>query len=182
MALTDVGECASSQGLFHVTTAARSAALRRSESRRGMFEACAEPDRQPSPRLISRSPFLPQVPGSIIKNCVGSLAGQGDDPVDYRRVAVVLVVPHRYTAITQILIDPTGLSRGRQRSYSDQSSKRRSRVASREPVRVLTSDGVLRRVAKADGLENDPEFIGHRAGDAPTALPGPSTSSSAASK
>jgi hypothetical protein len=107
MALTDVGECASSQGLFHVTTAARSAALRRSESRRGMFEACAEPDRQPSPRLISRSPFLPQVPGSIIKNCVGSLAGQGDDPVDYRRVAVVLVVPHRYTAITQILIDPT---------------------------------------------------------------------------
>jgi hypothetical protein len=107
MALTDVGECASSQGLFHVTTAARSAALRRSESRRGMFEACAEPDRQPSPRLISRSLFLPQVPGSIIKNCVGSLAGQGDDPVDYRRVAVVLVVPHRYTAITQILIDPT---------------------------------------------------------------------------
>jgi len=27
--------------------------------------------------------------------------------VDYRRVAVVLVVPHRYTAITLILIDPT---------------------------------------------------------------------------
>jgi hypothetical protein len=107
MALSDVGECASSQGLFHVTTAARSAALRRSESRRGMFEACAEPDRQPSPPLISRSPFLPHGPGSIIKNCVGSLAGQGDDPVDYRRVAVVLVVPHRYAAITLILIDPT---------------------------------------------------------------------------
>lgn len=27
--------------------------------------------------------------------------------MDYRRVAVVLVVPHHYTAITQILIDPT---------------------------------------------------------------------------
>jgi polysaccharide biosynthesis transport protein len=33
-------------------------------------------------------------------------------------------------------------------------------------VRVLTSDGVLRRVVKAEGLENDGDFVGHWAGDA----------------
>ena len=75
------------------------------------------------------------------------------------RVLLVLSCRHRYTAVTQILIDPTDLRAHRQRTGAGKSSQRRQPCLQVESqVRVLTSDSVLRRVVKTEGLNKDPEF------------------------
>jgi uncharacterized protein involved in exopolysaccharide biosynthesis/Mrp family chromosome partitioning ATPase len=72
----------------------------------------------------------------------------------------VLVVPHRYTALTQILIDPTDLHAvGNELTPANQANDA-ALMQVESQVRVLTSDSVLRRVIKAESLDLDPEFAG----------------------
>ena len=73
-------------------------------------------------------------------------------------VLFVVLVPHRYTATTQILIDPTDL-RAVATDLSPANQANDAAVLQVESqVRVLTSDSVLRRVVKAELLDHDPEF------------------------
>lgn len=75
-------------------------------------------------------------------------------------VAFVLIVPHRYTAVTQILIDPTDLHAvGNELTPTNQANDATVLLVESQ-VRVLTSDSVLRRVVKTEGLDKDPEFAG----------------------
>jgi len=72
----------------------------------------------------------------------------------------VLAVPHRYTATTQILIDPTDLHAvGNELSPTSQMSDV-AVLQVESQVRVLTSDSVLRRVIKTEALDHDAEFAG----------------------
>jgi uncharacterized protein involved in exopolysaccharide biosynthesis/Mrp family chromosome partitioning ATPase len=81
-------------------------------------------------------------------------------------VLFVKLAPHRYTAVTQILIDPTDLHAvGNDLTPINQANDA-TVLQIESQVRVLTSDGVLRRVVKAEGLDHDPEFVGKIAGDA----------------
>jgi polysaccharide biosynthesis transport protein len=72
----------------------------------------------------------------------------------------VLIAPHRYTAVTQILIDPTDLRAvGNDLNPSNQTNEA-AVLQIESQVRVLTSDSVLQRVIKAEALDRDPEFVG----------------------
>jgi succinoglycan biosynthesis transport protein ExoP len=80
-------------------------------------------------------------------------------------VMFVLMVPHRYTAVTQILIDPTDLHAvGNELTPTNQANDATVLLVESQ-VRVLTSDSVLRRVVKAEALDKDPEFVGQAAGE-----------------
>ena len=72
----------------------------------------------------------------------------------------IILVPHRYTAVTQILIDPTDLHAvGSDLTPPNQMSDA-AVLQVESQVRVLTSDSVLRRVIATEGLDRDPEFAG----------------------
>ncbi len=72
----------------------------------------------------------------------------------------ILAVPYRYTATTQILIDPTDLRAvGSELSPTNQMSDI-AVLQVESQVRVLTSDSVLRRVIKTEALDRDAEFAG----------------------
>jgi len=82
-------------------------------------------------------------------------------------VVVVLAVPHRFTAATQILIDPTDLHAvGNDPNPANQTNDA-AVLQVESQVRVLGSDSVLRRVVSAESLDHDPEFVGE-----PSALRG----------
>src|SRR5580704_13628003 len=73
--------------------------------------------------------------------------------------AFVLLVPHKYTATTQILIDPMDL-RGAQSDISPTIPQSDAAVLQVESqARVIASDNVLRRVVASEGLDHDPEFM-----------------------
>ncbi|MGD0333881.1 MAG: exopolysaccharide transport family protein [Xanthobacteraceae bacterium] len=75
-------------------------------------------------------------------------------------VLIVLVVPHRFTAVTQILIDPTDLHAvGNDPNPSNQTNDA-AVLQVESQVRVLGSDSVLRRVISAESLDRDTEFVG----------------------
>jgi uncharacterized protein involved in exopolysaccharide biosynthesis/Mrp family chromosome partitioning ATPase len=77
----------------------------------------------------------------------------------------VLTAPHRYTAVTQILIDPTDLHAvGKDLTPASQSNDV-AVLQVESQVRVLMSDSVLLRVVKAEMLDRDPEFAGRWLGD-----------------
>ena len=71
---------------------------------------------------------------------------------------LVLVVPHRYTAATQILIDPTDLHAIGNDLTPTNLANDANVLQVESQVRVLTSDSVLRRVVKTEGLDKDTEF------------------------
>ena len=72
----------------------------------------------------------------------------------------VVLVPHQYTAVTQILIDPTDLHAvGNDLTPSNQMSDA-AVLQVESQVLVLTSDKVLRRVIATEGLDRDTEFAG----------------------
>jgi uncharacterized protein involved in exopolysaccharide biosynthesis len=74
-------------------------------------------------------------------------------------VAFVLLTPHKYTATTQILIDPMDL-RGAQSDISPTIQQSDAAVLQVESqARVIASDNVLRRVVASEGLDHDPEFV-----------------------
>jgi uncharacterized protein involved in exopolysaccharide biosynthesis len=79
-------------------------------------------------------------------------------------VMFVLMVPHRYTAMTQILIDPTDLHAVGNELTPTNLANDATVLQVESQVRVLTSDSVLRRVVKTEALDKDPEFAG-QAGD-----------------
>ena len=71
----------------------------------------------------------------------------------------VLLVPHKYTATTQILIDPTDL-RAVQNDIAPTIPQSDAAVLQVESqARVIASDNVLSRVVAAEGLDRDPEFM-----------------------
>jgi succinoglycan biosynthesis transport protein ExoP len=71
----------------------------------------------------------------------------------------VLLVPHKYTATTQILIDPMDL-RAAQNDISPAIQQSDAAVLQVESqARVIASDNVLRRVVASEGLDRDPEFM-----------------------
>jgi uncharacterized protein involved in exopolysaccharide biosynthesis len=76
-----------------------------------------------------------------------------------------MLAPHRYTATTQILIDPTDLHAvGNELTPTNQANDA-TVLQVESQVRVLTSDSVLRRVVTAEGLDRDPEFVGRAAAE-----------------
>jgi succinoglycan biosynthesis transport protein ExoP len=73
--------------------------------------------------------------------------------------AFVLLAPHKYTATTQILIDPMDL-RAAQNDVSPTIPQSDAAVLQVESqARVIASDNVLRRVVASEGLDHDPEFM-----------------------
>jgi len=75
-------------------------------------------------------------------------------------VLFVLIVPYKYTAVTQILIDPMELHAVANGLTSPNQQSDAAVLQVESQVRVLTSDSVLRRVVAAEGLDHDPEFAG----------------------
>jgi succinoglycan biosynthesis transport protein ExoP len=74
-------------------------------------------------------------------------------------VLFIELAPREYTAVTQILIDPTDL-RAVGNDTTQQAQMSDAAVLQVESqVNVLTSDAVLRRVVESQGLEHDPEFV-----------------------
>jgi polysaccharide biosynthesis transport protein len=72
--------------------------------------------------------------------------------------AFVLLAPHKYTATTQILIDPMDL-RAAQNELAPAIPQSDAAVLQVESqARVITSDNVLRRVVAELNLDQDPEF------------------------
>ncbi len=71
----------------------------------------------------------------------------------------ILIVPPQYTAVTEILIDPTDLRAvGNDTTQPNQMSDA-ALMQVESQVQVLTSDGVLRRVVASQNLDHDPEFV-----------------------
>jgi uncharacterized protein involved in exopolysaccharide biosynthesis/Mrp family chromosome partitioning ATPase len=75
-------------------------------------------------------------------------------------VLIVVLVPHRYTAVTQILIDPTDLHAVGNALVPANQVSDAAVLQVESQVRVLTSDSVLRRVIQAEALDRDPNFGG----------------------
>lgn len=75
-------------------------------------------------------------------------------------VVFVLVAPHRYTAITEILIDPVDLRAVANDASPSTPTSETALLLIDSQVRVLMSDDVLRPVVKSQGLAYDPEFVG----------------------
>ncbi len=73
---------------------------------------------------------------------------------------LILVVPPRYTAVTQILIDPTDLHAVANELVPANQMSDAAVLQVESQVRVLSSDSVLRRVIKALALDRDAEFAG----------------------
>jgi polysaccharide biosynthesis transport protein len=72
---------------------------------------------------------------------------------------IATIIPHQFTAVTQILIDPSDLRVVENGLTPNNVSQQDALVLQVESqVRVLTSDNVLRRVIKTEGLDHDPEF------------------------
>jgi uncharacterized protein involved in exopolysaccharide biosynthesis/Mrp family chromosome partitioning ATPase len=80
-------------------------------------------------------------------------------------VLFVVLVPHRYTAVTQILIDPTDFKAVGNDLAQPAQANDAAVLQVESQVRVLTSDSVLRRVVKKEKLDHDPEFAGRFLGD-----------------
>jgi succinoglycan biosynthesis transport protein ExoP len=75
-------------------------------------------------------------------------------------VVFVLVAPHRYTAITEILIDPIDLRAVANEASPSAPTSDTALLLIDSQVRVLMSDDVLRPVVESQGLARDPEFVG----------------------
>ncbi len=73
---------------------------------------------------------------------------------------LVLVAPHRYTASTEILIDPADLRAVTNDPTPSTQMSDTALLAVDSQVRVLSSDDVLRSVVTSQGLAHDPEFVG----------------------
>jgi uncharacterized protein involved in exopolysaccharide biosynthesis len=70
----------------------------------------------------------------------------------------ILLMPHKFTATTQILIDPTDLHAVGTEASPVNSSNDTALLYVESQVSVLSSDSVLRRVVASQNLADDPEF------------------------
>ncbi len=75
-------------------------------------------------------------------------------------VVFVLIAPQRFTAVTEILIDPVDLRAVANEAAPSAPTSDTALLVIDSQVRVLTSDEVLRRVVADQGLAYDPEFVG----------------------
>ncbi len=75
----------------------------------------------------------------------------------------VLVTPSKYTATTQILIDPSDLKAVENSLTASNQMSDLAVLQVESQVRVLTSDNVLRRVIAAEKLDSDPKFARNQA-------------------
>src|SRR5579859_5160744 len=73
-------------------------------------------------------------------------------------VLFVLAVPHRFTAVTEILIEPTDLPAVTNQPNQSAQVTDTAILQVESQVRVLTSEDVLRRVVASADLAHDPEF------------------------
>jgi succinoglycan biosynthesis transport protein ExoP len=73
-------------------------------------------------------------------------------------VLFVMYVPYKYTAVTQILIDPADFHAVANEVTPPNQQSDATVLQVESQVRVLTSDNVLSRVVAAEGLDHDPEF------------------------
>ena len=73
-------------------------------------------------------------------------------------VLFVLVAPHRFTAVTEILIEPTDLPAVANQPNQSAQVSDTAILQVESQARVLTSEDVLRRVVTSAGLDHDPEF------------------------
>jgi len=96
---------------------------------------------------------------------IWSLLWRGRATILYTMVAAlalavmfVVLVPHEYTAVTQILIDPTDLRAVGNETTTPTQMSDAALLQVESQVQVLTSDAVLRRVVNSEGLDHDPEF------------------------
>jgi polysaccharide biosynthesis transport protein len=71
----------------------------------------------------------------------------------------VLVAPHSYTAVTEILIDPVDLRAVADDPAPSARAGDTALLLVDSQVRVLGSDDVLRRVVESEGLARDSEFV-----------------------
>jgi polysaccharide biosynthesis transport protein len=74
-------------------------------------------------------------------------------------VLFVLAVPHRFTAVTEILIEPTDLHALVNQPTQPAQVSDTAVLQVESQVRVLTSEDVLRRVVESADLAHDPEFV-----------------------
>jgi succinoglycan biosynthesis transport protein ExoP len=129
-----------------------------------MFEASSH---MPSAVLSRRdlSPGFAALPAIDVKK-IWSVLWRGKTTILLSTVAAVglaalfvLMVPHKYTATTQILIDPTDL-RAVQNDIAPTIPQSDAAVLQVESqARVIASDNILRRVVISEGLDHDPEFM-----------------------
>ncbi len=71
----------------------------------------------------------------------------------------VLVAPHRFTAVTEMLIEPADLRGVANDPVPPVAASETALLQVDSQVRVLSSDDVLRRVVESQGLAHDPEFV-----------------------
>jgi uncharacterized protein involved in exopolysaccharide biosynthesis/Mrp family chromosome partitioning ATPase len=71
----------------------------------------------------------------------------------------VLVAPHRFTAVTELLIEPADLRGVGNDPVPPPAASETALLQVDSQVRVLSSDEVLRRVVESQGLAHDPEFV-----------------------
>ena len=71
----------------------------------------------------------------------------------------VLIAPHRFTASTEILIDPVDLRAMANEPTPATQASDTALLLIDSQVKVLTSDDVLRRVVESQGLAHDSEFV-----------------------
>jgi polysaccharide biosynthesis transport protein len=76
----------------------------------------------------------------------------------FAAVLFVVAAPHRFTAVTEILIEPTDLRAVANEATPSSQTSDTQLLQVDSQVRVLTSDDVLRRVVDGEGLARDPEF------------------------
>jgi uncharacterized protein involved in exopolysaccharide biosynthesis/Mrp family chromosome partitioning ATPase len=76
----------------------------------------------------------------------------------FAAVLFVLLAPHRFTAVTEILIEPADLRAVANEAKPPNPASDTALLQVDSQVRVLTSDAVLRRVVDDEGLARDPEF------------------------
>lgn len=70
-----------------------------------------------------------------------------------------ITAPHRFTAATEILIEPVDLRGVANEPTPSVQASETALLQVDSQVRVLTSDDVLRRVVDSQGLARDPEFV-----------------------
>jgi polysaccharide biosynthesis transport protein len=126
------------------------------QAQSAIFPSAEAPAAAPSPQ-----PATPQI--DLLKICSALWRGRTTILLTTAAclllaVLFVLFVPHRYTADTEILIDPTDLrALANEPTPSTQASDTALLLIDSQ-VRVLSSDDVLRRVVESQGLAHDPEF------------------------
>jgi polysaccharide biosynthesis transport protein len=74
-------------------------------------------------------------------------------------VLFVVFAPHEYTAVTQILINPTDLRAAGNGATQPAQMSDAGLMQVESQVNVLSSDAVLRRVVASQKLDRDPEFV-----------------------